>query len=75
MRKMLTVHRTLQGTNEVTSHLFVQRCSFFFPLFGNPDVAKLGPGHVAFSEGTAVVTSCPKRWNLSKLRAPVLVHS
>lgn len=46
-----------------------------FSLFGKPDVAKLGPGHMASSDWIVVIASCPERWNLLKLWAPVLVHS
>lgn len=49
--------------------------SFFFFLFGKPDVAKLGPGHMASSERTVVTASCPGRWNLLELWAPVFIHS
>lgn len=45
-----------------------------FSLFRKPDVGKLGPGQVASSEGMVVVGSCPEKFDLLKLGAPVLVH-
>lgn len=86
---MLNVCCILQGTNKVMYHLFVLHCSFCFlclecQMLLNWDLAtwlpvneqlfKLGPGQVASSEGMVVVASCPEKWNLLQLGAPVLVH-